>query len=1205
MSKFTPTEEQKAAIETEGTSLLISAGAGSGKTKVLTERLMRYVLGGENHSNYTDIDRFVIITFTQAAAGELKSRIMEELLQAAAEAETTPGVSPAYRKHLRRQQALIGRAQIGTIHHFCLSLLRENAHAPELGLSPDFKIMSDVRAASMKEDTLTAVLEERYTHRSDYPGFEELVNSVGIGRDDSALEELVLRLYERMQCHAFPSQWAEECIAELSRDFTDVGETRWGCEILNYAARISKYWSDEMDRLISIAAQDPELAKPLNNLSDTAAGIRDFSRRIALGWDSVASSPEVDFGRLVFPKKMSHPESAELIKNRRNTCKQVFNSLSSLFADDSRTLLSGIAITAPAMKALFALTLDFEKAFAKNKLRAGLADYSDLEHKTAALLLEPDAETGDLRKTLLAHAISSRYREIMVDEFQDVSEVQDAIFQAVSQDASNLFMVGDVKQAIYRFRLADPKIFNSKQELFRQSEAEHTNIGRSILLTDNFRSRREILDCANSVFSFCMSELIGDTEYNDAVSLKYGSRAYSGSVPVPELTLIPDSDSNRSAEAEYVAEAIEQLVRSGTEITDGSSRRPITYGDIAILLRSANSVGGIFRRALLDKGIPVASSQGGGFFETREIALIFSLLKLMDNPHRDAELVSVLSSPLYGFTADELALIRSSAGKEDDLWTALSLFPADSAVSAETQRKISSFLSELERFRSAAPDQTADRTVRMLLSGTRLPLLFSAMPDGAQRVENIERLIGIGASFEADGQHGLHRFIQYLTRMQARNSELPSASGAASSVKIISIHRSKGLQYPVVFLCDTARSFNQQDMREAVLVHSELGLGPQLVDPVRKLRSPTIARRAIALRAKQELLSEEMRLLYVAMTRPEEYLFITASMKDPQKVANDWSRSVSAVYSRPDPEMMSDAKSFSDWLLAAAFADGEQHLHLQYAAPEKTSDAEDDVVCSSEQLQLPQSDPCDSVFSTEEPDDLIAALNYVYPYTAAAQLPSKVTATDLKHLGAQDDPEAFHLAAAETSTHRSVWKKPVFLRDTAPLAAAEKGTATHLALQHLNFSVGSDACAIAGELDRLTASGLLSVRQREAISVDSLSALLSSPLGNRLAHAEKLHREFRFSLLCDAEKLLGTGGEEQLLLQGVADCFFEEGGELVIVDYKTDRITSEEELFLKTELYTSQLRAYAEALGRIFRKPVREAVLFFLSVGKESVVSLK
>lgn len=1171
MSEFAPTPSQREAIETTGCSLLISAGAGSGKTKVLTERVMNYVLcGGCN------IDDFVIITFTKAAAGELKDRLTNILSTADALA-AAEGASSEYRRHIRRQRALIGKAQIGTIHHFCMSVLKENAH--EAGLPPDFKIISDERAAAMREEVLSDVLNEHYSHMDRYPGFETLVNTVGSGRDDSKLEELVLSLYEKMQSHAFPQKWANDCVEKLSAEPDDVSDTVWGKEILSGVLSSAEYWSAQMDRLVLKAGSDSQMKiKYMPSLQTTAESIREFLRCAQTGWDRAMNAPEITFPRFLSLANPDNPDQVASVKAMRDLCKKEMAKTRNRLSTDTAALMTELRLTAPPMRALLELTCCFMDAFDVEKVKKGYADYSDLEHKTVRLLTDDNGNP-----TELAAKIASGYREILVDEYQDVSRVQDAIFSAVSQNNNNLFLVGDVKQAIYRFRLADPEIFNEKYRTFRRSSEAEGNEPRKIFLKENFRSRREILDCANTVFSHCMSGKLGDVDYNEDASLVFGSSEYPDGTDkkyIPQIYLVPSGTKGKTeTEAAFVADKILSLAKDDVQ-----------YGDIAILLRSANATGGVFRRELVRRGIPVMTGQGGGFFETREISLITSVLRIIDNPNRDPDLIAVLSSPVSGFSADDLAAVRQ-CDMDSSFFAALKLYAAEN-------EKAAIFLSLLSSLRTAAPDLTADRLIREILSRTDLPAVFSAMPDGAQRIANIERLISLAVGFEADGRHGLHRFVKYLEKLEESDSEIPSCGNDESSVRIMSIHKSKGLEFPIVFLCGTGKKFNTTDTSDTVLVHSSLGLGPKIVDTERMIAYPTLARAAIDQRMKKEMLSEEMRLLYVAMTRPKERLFITACLNNPEKEKEKWSGTVRAGAETIDAEILSGSQNYLGWLLAAEIADRSKNIKtviVEAADSDSINDAAKDgsTADSAAASMTSASAAAESDASNDEDlADIERKLSYVYPYEEASMLPSKVTATELKKYSVPDDDESYSLVKQKT-----YFSRPSFSEKA--LSPTERGIATHLALQYMDFSAGSDEQTVKAEILRLRDKGFLSERQADAVNASAISGLFTSPIGKRIKSAGTVHRELRFSLLCDAEELFGRCRGEEILLQGVVDCCIEEDGELVIIDYKTDSIHTEEQFRERCALYSGQLRAYSLALERMFGKKVKETVLFFLMSGMQ------
>ena len=1165
MAEFKPTVSQAAAIESRGSAVLVSAGAGSGKTKVLTERLMHYIC---DSSLSVDLDSFLIITFTRAAAGELRGRIMEELAAALAR---DPG-----NKRLRRQSALCQRAQIGTIHSFCASLLRQYSHL--CGLSPDFKIIDDDRANAMKASALDRVLEERYSKSERYPGFILLADTVGSGRDDSKLSQLVLDLHSRMQCHARPDLWAKEQVELLSRQQHDIAQTPWGQEIMDWAAGISQYWSDEFDRIVQDMAEYPQIsAAYLPSISETADALREFRRCLRLGWDRSRACLPISFPKLKALRNSPAPELSERIKKQREACKKEMGSLAGAFYSDSLNLLEEIRQTGPAMAALLSLTLDFDKAFASDKRRLALADYADLEHLTARLLTNEDGSPSEL-----ALGLSQRYTEIMVDEYQDVSRVQDTIFRAISREGKNLFMVGDVKQSIYRFRLADPGIFTEKYLSYADADSAVGHEPRRILLRENFRSRREILDCANTVFSLCMSRELGDIDYDEKAALVCGA-PYEGSVPLPELMLLalPDSEDGEerpdktALEAEMVAAKIRELKDSGLLINQRGEPRPLEYGDIAILLRSPNSVAGVYHRALAQQGIPSAATQSGAYFSSVEISTVMSMLAVVDNPHQDIPLIAVLRSPAFGFTADELSRIRA-VDKSADFYTALCL-------AAEDDEKCSRFLSCLCALREAAPDMATSELLWQLISDLDLLAICSAMNDGAQRRANLMELVELSENYEKSGYKGLHRFVLWLRRLAQRGQE-PSAAPSGPAVQIMSVHKSKGLEFPVVFLCDTARQFNKQDSRDTVLVHPKLGLGPKLTDLQRRVQYPTLARNAIKLRQEREMLSEEMRLLYVALTRPKERLFISAALKDPEATIEKARMGLSSPMA---PQRLATAPAPIHWLISAALADEGRTMQLGIHQCARHTDA------VAEESRESSVDP-------QLLSELEHKLSFVYPHKEAELLPSKVTATELKaHSPADED--AFSIAPSGPGHLRM----PDFARADKPLSGTEKGIATHLVLQYIDFSKTDSIAEIENEISRLEAARFISSREAKAVDAKSIFKLFSSPVGAKLRGPGTLHREFKFSLLWDAEAIFSQGQGEEVLLQGVVDCCIEDDEGLCIVDYKTDNVRSEEEISKRAALYSSQLAAYAAALERIFKKPIKECALYFIRPGVSVILPQK
>ncbi len=1160
MADFKPTKSQENAIVTRDRAILVSAAAGSGKTKVLTERLLSRI------SDDADVDSFLVITYTKAAAAELKSRISDEISARLAQEPDN--------KRLRRQSALCQRAQIGTIHSFCASLLRENCHAA--ALSPEFKVIEEDRAETIKARVIEKLIEQRYEKPTE--DFLLLVDSVGRGIDDRRLVALVLKLHAKMQSHARPEKWAAEQIEKLCIDVKDAGETAWGREILDSLSDSAKYWAEQMDALCFRAAENEKInAAYGDSIADTALSLRNFSRALNEGWDRAREFLPIEFPKLKALRASPVPELSEYIKSMRDACKAAVKSYPETLSEASDKLLAEMRQTAPAMKALLELTMDFDRAYAAEKRRRAEVDFSDLEHFAAKLLTDENGEP-----TALAREISARYTEIMVDEYQDVNRVQDAIFRAVSKDGNNLFMVGDVKQSIYRFRLADPSIFTEKYTSYADLENGQEGEPVRIMLQENFRSRKEVIDAANHVFSCCMSEKLGEVCYDENAKLKYGA-PYTGDVPVPEMILVElptDSDEDESPdktalEAQFVASKIKELMSSGMTVDDKGFARPLRYSDIAILLQSANTVGDAYRTELTKLNIPVMAGQGGAYFASQEISFMLCLLAVIDNPHQDVALIAALRSPAFGFSADELTEIRAE-DKDCDFYTAMTKHAAENEKCAKVLNKIHSF-------REKAPDMELGELIWHIYDELDLMAIASAMPDGAAVRYNLAELPEYAKRFEGTGYRGLHRFVEWLTQLAERGDDRVGGAGG-NAVQIMTVHKSKGLEFPVVFLSDTARRFNTQDFREAVLIHPELGLGPKFTDSERGIEYPTLARNAIKIRAEREMLSEKMRLLYVALTRARERLFVTACMKEPEEKIQKLMNTVSDPM---PPEVLMSSSNLSNWLIYAALADSENRFKLSTHYLEKPELTEEEE--SEEQTVQP---------SPEIVAKLSKNLSFRYAYTEASELPSKVTATELKNFD-EADGEAESIAPKKQPSFR----KPDLKRTEKPMTGAERGTATHMVLQFIDYEKAKSEEGIISEIARLEAEKFITPRQAEAVSVDAIGKLFNSPLGRRISNADRVKREFKFSLLCPAEYFFRKGTGEEVLLQGVIDCCIEEAGELTVIDYKTDRVKGAA-LKERAEVYSGQVTAYAIAANRIIGKPVKECVLYFLEAGEEVVIKL-
>jgi ATP-dependent helicase/nuclease subunit A len=1144
MGGFELTTSQTEAVETRGCPLLVSAAAGSGKTRVLTERLMARVAEGE------DIDRFLVITFTRAAAAELKSRILTEL-------SALSGQNPADRR-LRRQTALLYRAQIGTIDSFCAQVVRQNAHL--LGISPGFSMLDEGRGEELRAHALEDVLDAAYEHIDDDGGLRLLVDSAGAGRDDSRLSGLILELHDQMQSRAFPETWAREALEKLDvSGVSDAGQTPWGSFLLKDAAAEAAYRAEALDRAAALMrGEENELlyAAYAGSFLDSALSFRDFARACGEGWDKARSVLPISFPKLKPLRNFADEALKARVTAVRKQAQKAAQTLEKNTAGQSGALLQGIADSRPALEALMRLVFALDREFAARKRRADVCDFADLEHFCVKLVA---GENGT--PTALAEKLSGRFAEVMVDEYQDVNAVQDLIFRCVSDGGKKLFLVGDVKQSIYRFRLADPGIFNAKSAEFASSDG-----AKRILLRENFRSRRSVLDAVNSVFEKLMSPALGDVEYGGEARLEAGASYPNEGEIKPELCVVPlESDGDGEtpdktlAEARVVASRIRSMVDGGERVTGPDGRlRPVSYGDIAVLLRAPSASGAAYRRAMLEAGVPVNARQGGAFFEQPEVRFAVSMLAAADNPRQDVPLIAALRGAPFGFTPDELTGIRAAAA--GDFWTAL-------CAKAKTDQRCAEFVSVLNELRDLAREEPTDGLLRRLYERTGLMALCCAMPDGQARCANLMQLYEYARKFEQDGYRGLFRFVGWLRELEEKGEEPPTHI-TGEAVQLMSIHKSKGLEFPGVFLADNAHGWAGRDA-PPVLLHEALGVGMRMTDARRGVDWPTLPWRAIREKKRIEELSEQLRVLYVAMTRARERLIMTCGVKDAENLLERLETEKSVLIS---PRVLATASSPAQWLLRAAVCDGGRTIDLKVVrTPEGTA------AQTTAETPAPATDPALVEMLAEK-------LSWTYPYAGAVELPSKLTATEIKGLETPSDPEAMQAVPPGEKKFR----EPDFGKADSPLSGAERGIAAHLVMQHIDFVKTGDRTAVASEIERLRQVRFLDDRQAAAVDPEDILAFFCSDIGRRALAAERVMREFRFSLLCPAQRWFKASPEgEQILLQGVVDLCLEEHGALTIVDFKTDAE-------VEPERYAGQLGTYAYAMERIVGKPVTGAVLWYL-----------
>ena len=1161
--KLTP--QQHMAVTNRGGKLLVSAAAGSGKTKVLVDRLMGYLTDPKDPA---DLDEFLIITYTKAAASELRGKIAAKLTERIAQ-------DPENR-HLQKQMQRLFLTKISTVHGFCSDLLREYAY--RLDLAADFRVADENECRELRETVMTTILDKAYED-GENEDFRSFVDTQGLGRTDALVPEIVEKVYDSAMCHLDPEGWLESCLqSSATEDLTDASQTVWGKHMMQ---ELHIYLDGQIAvfrRCIADVEALPGLEKPVINLKETLLQLENL--RSSETWDQVAARKLIDYGRLVFPKKADVPEITEPVKAARNACKKGLEKHLRSFENDSARILLDLAQCEAGARGLINLVRQFGKEYALAKKSRRCVDFSDLEHRTLDLLL--GRSRGGV--TAAAAEIGSRYREIMVDEYQDSNGVQDAIFSALTGKRHNLFLVGDVKQSIYQFRLADPGIFLHKYNTYIPAETAAPGEGRKVLLSHNFRSGGEVIEAVNHVFASCMTPEVGGLHYGEGEALREGIPHKPLPEPGVELYALEIREDTYREEAAFVAERIRTMLRSGTLIRDGESFRPVKPEDIVILLRSPGSVGGDYKTALEARGIRCGSGGGTDLLQTKEVATFRSLLQTISNPRQDIPLLGVLASPVFGFSADDLAAIRAGHRRES----------VYESLCASTMPKARVFLDILAQLRQDARMQPLTVLLERCLTLTRMDSIYAAMEGGEVKRANLQTFYQMAADFEAGNHRDLMQFLNHLDAMEEKGLVTAGAAGAGG-VTIMSIHKSKGLEFPVVFLCALSREFNRENLRAPILCDKELGLGLSVADPHTRVRYPSLAKRAIAAKMSGESLSEEMRVLYVAMTRARDRLIMTYAAKNLEADLRD-------IALRMDfdggAQLCRDASCPGAWVMIAAMQRldaGQLHTLagrpgnlISGAFPWRIQVTEAPEVSLVSALQEEHREPMPQ--GTEEA--LSQALGFSYPHMAATRTPSKQTATQRKgrrkdEEAAEETPEPKHIVRA--------WRKPSFVEETR--GGKDYGSALHAAMQYIRYESCGSVQEVRQEITRLVQQGLLSPEQGELVNCAQIAAFFGTEIGRKLRSGVHHLREFKFSILDDADGYGENLSGEQVLLQGVVDCALLEEDGITVLDFKTDRVT-EDTLEATVRRYAPQVQTYAEALSRIYEMDVKGKYLYFFRLNR-------
>lgn len=1160
------TDSQQDAISARRGTVLVAAAAGSGKTAVLVQRAIERLT---DPVSPTPADKMLIVTFTRAAAAEMRARLERRLYEMIRE---NPG------NHvLKRQSILLSQATIGTVDSFCADMVREHFH--QLAVAPDFKILSDKQKEDMTKEALDAVLNQAFEEGV----LDQLADAFSTERDDRKLSAMILQLYEYMQSHPFPEKWLKEKVA-MYREDKKIQETLWGQAILSYGQETAVYCKSVAESGLRYLEEqaDAQMEKAFGAVLKSDRDLCDALLEVfrEKDWDKAVSMLS---GGLTFARRGAlRGEYDQRMKTRleliRDECKTCLPSLEKLFAANEKDSREEMERTAPLVELLGEITLRFSEKYKEKKQAGGFLDYSDLEHLTIALFLDDEGNP-----TAVAKDISHRFDEIMIDEYQDINEVQNSLFYAISKDGSNLFMVGDVKQSIYGFRQAMPEIFLESRERFPKYDRTKDAYPASIVLDRNFRSRKEVTSSVNYVFSGIMSKQAGDIDYIGEELLAYGADYRDKPGCETELVFLERDTQYPAEEAEsrWIAEKIKEMMTQGFTVTQKGEERPLQYGDICILLRSANKYAFRYAQQLRKLGVPARAAVSGGFFSASEINCMVSFLQVVDNPNQDIPLLAVLMSPIYGFSADTLAELRSDAkSRKESLYLSL-------LRKGEEQLQCRQVLEEISAFRAVAATMAADDFLTYLYEKTGYTEMVLGAPEGETRLANLHMLQKYAREYESSGYHGVSGFVRFLDRLRRSNADLEAADAPTTeenAVQLMSIHKSKGLEFPVCMVAGCGRNFSGD--RAEVLLHPQLGLGVRLKHPDLPARYSTTVREAIALETARSEASEELRVLYVALTRAKEKLILITS-------GNGLEKSMVKLSFQISPEGISpygvrSCRNAGQWLMLCALS------HPDGAALREMLDLRELPVrgegapawkISFRQVS-PQEEPVPDTQGQQAPVDLAllgrmkTRVLFRYPYALETTIPNKVAASKL--------------TAAEKGED-ILLSRPGWM-GSKEMTPAQRGTALHDFMQYADFAAA--ALDPQQELDRLCEMGFLTAEQGKAVELSRVKKFFASPLGKQVLQADRVEKERRFTVEIPGS-LAGVqeNTEEKVILQGAVDCLFYTGNTVSIVDFKTDKVDSPEVLWQR---YETQLRLYGYAMEQVTGCSVKELVLYSTWLNQES-----
>lgn len=1263
------TTEQQQVIDLRNRNILVSAAAGSGKTAVLVERIVK-IITDKNHP--VDIDHLLIVTFTNAAAAEMRERIGNAIEKALDE---QPG-----NEHLLRQLTLIHNAQITTIDSFCLYVVRNHFH--EIDLEPNFRIGDEGELKLLREDVLGRVLEQNYEEPSE--AFSDFVEGYASGRTDAALNEMILQLYEFSRSYPWPEKWLDSFVGIYRiENREELDRAEWLAPLTENICFVLKDCEQLLKQALAVTQQDDGPDMYEKAVRSDLEKYESLSKLTSFCELSVALS-DIKYDRLASSRGFEgDSDKLELVKSLREQAKDVVKKLcKQYFFCSPEMMIEQLERTEPMLEEVVRLTKQFADEFAAAKRRKNLVDFHDVEHFALQILV--DEETEKAKKT--AEEFRDTFEEIMIDEYQDSNEVQETLLRSISREErgeNNIFMVGDVKQSIYRFRLARPELFMKKYDSYSLEESTTQRID----LHKNFRSREEVLTCTNDIFYKIMARSLGNVEY-DAEAALYPGASYPVSADfTPEILLTDSNDElledtelsdKKTLEAKIVAEEIRHLMKT-QPVTDKATGelRAARYSDIVILLRSLSGWADSLVEVLNGNGIPAHTVSSTGYFSTVEVQTVLSMLRLLDNPRQDIPMAAVLRSPMAGLTDEELAVLRLEDGSvpfheavlelaeglyEEDGQKEISDSEADSEadqkqgrnadgkkeddIETTAHRKLLKFYKKYRQLRQLVPDTPIHELIEIILRETGYGHYVAAMPAGSRRTANLNMLLEKAAAYEKTSYKGLFHFVRYIDELQKYDVDFGEADMVGENedvVRIMSIHKSKGLEFPIVIVSGMGKNFNKQDTRSKMVLHPELGIGLDYMDGKKRIKSPTIAKKAIAKQIELENLGEELRVLYVALTRAKEKLILTGTLKDaPEKL--EFFRQQAALYAHSGdttaiPYLTREsAAGYLDWILPAVLSYGDKYPVRIVEAAELVLDEVENQLEQNENLteRIGEIEAAD----TQLVGKLKQRFSQRYPYQVDVLRKNKYSVSELKHRAMRERFEAEQEETVPAFLEEPVTPTiPLFIQreesveqETANRGAL-RGTAVHRVMECYDFASEK---SVHEQMEAMEKEEKITADMRALVKEQTVADFVSSETGKRMALAQRggaLYREKPFVMGFTEEELENYGfgadsntdsceniykktdsdqekeeqkrirhEEDLTLIQGIIDVFWIEKDGIVLLDYKTDRVQQAKELI---DRYETQLKLYADALERVFgarKLKVKEILIYSFSL--EQLITL-